>query len=94
MTAPDFLRNINCHSRIQSILKSFEKASSSKINISKIQALWAGTYIKKHDKSDQMVLSQLSIKIFGAHFDNSILENNTWDIIIDKLAKTSNNKHD
>ena len=31
-----FLRDINCNTRIQSILKSFEKASSSKINFLKI----------------------------------------------------------
>ena len=30
------LRDINCNRRIQSILKSFEKASSSKINFLKI----------------------------------------------------------
>ena len=30
----------------------------------------------------------------GAHFVNSILENNNWGIINDKLTKTSNNKHE
>ena len=33
------LRDINCHTRIQSIKKSHEIASSSKTNFSKIQAL-------------------------------------------------------
>ena len=36
------LRDINWHTRIQSTLKSHEKASSLKTNCSKIQALWAG----------------------------------------------------
>ena len=31
------LRDINCHTRIQSMLKSFKKASSSEINFSKFQ---------------------------------------------------------
>ena len=44
------LRDINNHNRIQSILKSHEKVSSSKINFSKIQDLWAGTYKKRIDK--------------------------------------------
>ena len=34
-----FLGEINCQTRIQSIRKSFEKASSSKMNFSNIQAL-------------------------------------------------------
>ena len=58
------LRDINCHTRIQSILKSYEKVSSSKTNFSKIQALWA--------------VAQFYIKIFGLHFVNSILDNNHW----------------
>ena len=35
------LIEINRNTRIQSILKPHEKASSSKTNFSKIQALWA-----------------------------------------------------
>ena len=38
------LRDINCHTRIKSILKSNEKAPSSKINISKISAWCARAY--------------------------------------------------
>ena len=34
------LRGINCHTRIQSNLKSHEKASSSKTNFLKIEVLW------------------------------------------------------
>ena len=33
------LKDINCHNRTESILKALEKASSSKTNFSKIQAL-------------------------------------------------------
>ena len=50
-----FLREINYQTRIQSIRKSFEKASSSKINFSNIQALWAGVYKNRIDKPGQMV---------------------------------------
>ena len=49
------LRDINCNRRIQSILKSFEKASSSKINFLKIQTLWAVAYKINSDKTEQMI---------------------------------------
>ena len=38
------LRNINCHTRIQLILKSFEKTSSSKTDFSKIETLWVDNW--------------------------------------------------
>ena len=44
------LRDINCYTRIQSILKSLEKPYSSKINFSKFQALLVGTFKKRIDK--------------------------------------------
>ena len=44
------LRNINCHNRIQSILKSHEKKT-----FSKIQALGAGAYQKRIDKLGQVI---------------------------------------
>ena len=44
------LRDINCHDRLQSILKSHEKASSWKPNFSKIQALWTGVYKNRIQK--------------------------------------------
>ena len=75
------LRDINCQNRIQPVLKSHEKASSSKTNFSKIQALWAGAYKNRIDKPGKMIWSQLYIKILGVHFDNSVLDNNNWDII-------------
>ena len=78
------LRDINWHTRIQSILKSHEKVSSSKTNFSKIQALWAGAYKNRIDKPGQMIWSQLYIKILGMHFVNSVLDNNHWDILNDK----------
>ena len=73
------LRDINWHTRIRSILKSHEKASSSKTNFSKIQALWAGAYENRIDKSGQIIWSQLYIKTLGVTRDN-----NNWDIINDK----------
>ena len=50
-----FLRDINCHNKIQSILKSHEKASSSETNFSKIQALWAREYKIRIDKLGQII---------------------------------------
>ena len=49
-----FLRDIECLTRIQAILNLYEKASSSKINLSKSQALWAGTYKNRYDKPGKM----------------------------------------
>ena len=50
------LRYITCHTIIQSILKSHQKASSSK---TKIQASWAGACKNRIDKEGQIVKSQL-----------------------------------
>ena len=44
------LRDINCNTRIKSILKLYEKTCISKISCSKIQALWAGAYKNRIDK--------------------------------------------
>ena len=49
-----FLRDIECLTRIQAILNLYEKASSSKINLSKSQALWAGTYKNRYNKPGKM----------------------------------------
>ena len=73
------LREINCQTRIQSILKLYEKVSSSKIKFSKMQASWAGPYKNKVDKLGQVVWSQLSIKILGVHQNvNQILSSKLW----------------
>ena len=53
MTPPFSYPEILTDTRIQSILKSHEKASSSKTNFSKIQALWAGAYKNRIDKRDK-----------------------------------------
>ena len=76
------LRDINCHARIQSIFTIIWKASSTKINLSKIQAFWAGTYKNRTDKQGQIIWSELSIKILGLHFVNPVLGNNNWDIML------------
>ena len=78
------LRDINWHTRIQSVLKWHEIASSYKTNFSKIQALWAGAYKNRNDKRRQLIWSQLYIKILELHFVSSILDNKNWDIINDK----------
>ena len=36
-----------------------------------------------------MVWSQFSIKIFGVHFGNSVLDNSNWDKISPSLTKKS-----
>ena len=72
------LRDINCHTRIQSILKSHEKTSNSKTNFSEIQALWAVVHKNRINKPGQMVWSQVYINIFGMHFVNSVLDNKIW----------------
>ena len=73
------LRDINCSTRIQWILKWHKKVSSSKTNFSKFQVFWAGAYKKSIDKLRQLVWSQLYIKILGVHFVNCILDNHDWD---------------
>ena len=88
------LRDINCHNRIQSILKALGKASSSKTNFSKIQALWAGAYKHTINNPGQMILSQLYIQILGVHLImhvNSVLHNNNWGIINEKLKQAKTN---
>ena len=67
-----FLRDIDCLNRIQTILELYEKASSSKINLSKSQALWAGGYKNRHDKPGNMKWLNLSIKILGINFENFV----------------------
>ena len=42
------------------------------------------TYQKRNDKQGQIILSKLYIEKLGAHFVNSVLNNNNWDIIYDK----------
>ena len=81
------LRDINCHTRIKSILKLYEKAYSSKMNFSKIQTLWSRACKNRIVRPWQIVWSQFSIKILGVHFVNSVLDNNNWDIINGKKKK-------
>ena len=82
-----FLRDIECLTRIQAILNLYEKASSSKINLSKSQALWAGTYKNRYDKPRKMVWSNFSIKILGITFDNAVPDNSNWDKISANITK-------
>ena len=82
-----FLRDIDCLTRIQAILNLYEKASSSKINLSKSQALWAGTYKNRYDIPGKMAWSNFSIKILGITFDNAVPDNSNWDKISANIAK-------
>ena len=82
-----FLRGIGSLSRIQVILNLYEKASSSKINFSKSQALWEGIYKNRYDKPENMEWSNFSIKILGINFNNFISGNSNWDKISVNTAK-------
>ena len=91
LTPPLFLQDITCLTRIRVILK--QQGASSKINISKSQALLAYLilfYIKRIDKTGQIVWSQFSIKIFGVHFGKSVLVNSNLDKIRQSLTKKIN----
>ena len=82
-----FLRDIDCLNRIQSILKLYEEASSSKINFTKSQALWAGDYKNRFDKPGDMVWSNLSIKILGINSGNFALDNSICDKVSENITK-------
>ena len=82
-----FLKDIDCLNRIQSILKLYEDASSSKINFTKSHALWAGDYKNRFDKPGTMVWSNFSNKILGIHFGNTTLDNSIWDKISENIKK-------
>ena len=55
MAPPFFLKDITCLTRMQVILKLLED-SSSKIKVSKIWALWAGSHENRINKAGQMVM--------------------------------------
>ena len=82
-----FLRDIDSLFRIQAILNLYEKAPSSKINLCKSQALWAGGYKNRFDKPGNMEWSNFSIKIFGINIDDFIADNTNWDKISVNIAK-------
>ena len=82
-----FLRDIDCLPRIQAILNLYEKASSSKINLSKSQALWVGAYKNRFDKPGKMVWSNFSIKILGITFENYTPDNSIWEKITKNITK-------
>ena len=82
-----FLSDIDSLIRLQTILKLYEDASSSKINFNKSQALWSGNYKDRYDKPGNMIWSNFSIKILGINFDNFISDNSNWEKIKDNIAK-------
>ena len=64
-----------------------KKHLSSKINISKSQALWTSGYKNRYDKPENMAWSHFSIKILGITFDNFVPDNSNWDKISANIAK-------
>ena len=84
-----FLRDIDSLTRLQTILKLYEDASSSKINLTKSQALWSGSYKDRYDKPGNMIRSNFSIKILGINFDNFTSDNSNWDKVSANIAKKS-----
>ena len=82
-----FLSDINSLTRLQTILKIYEDASSSKSNIKKSQALWPGSYKDRCNKPGNMKWSNFSIKILGINFDNFVQDKSNWDKIRDNIAK-------
>ena len=82
-----FLSDIDSLIRSQTILKLYEDASRSKINLDKSQALWPGSYKNRYHKPGNMIWSNISIKILGISFDNFISDNSNWHKIRDNIAK-------
>ena len=85
-----FLGDIDSLIRLQKILELYEVASSSKINLTKSQTLWSGSYKNRYNKPGKMILSNFSIKILGIISDNFISDNSNWDKIVDNIAKKIN----
>ena len=77
-----FLLDNTCLNTIQVNLKLYEDTSSPKVKFSKDKPDHAII-----DYPEQVELSQLSIKIFGVNFGNSILNNSNWDTISEGLIK-------
>ena len=82
-TTPFLSRDINCHTRIQSIKKSHEIVSSSKTNFSKIQPLWAGAYENRIDNQEKRYGHICKLK-YLKYVLLIVLDNNNWGIINDK----------
>ena len=85
-----FLGDINCLNRIRTILKLYEKASSSKISFSKSQALWVDEYKNRVDQPGNMEWPLFSIKILGINLVNSTLNNSIWEKMSENIAKNPN----
>ena len=82
-----FLSDINSLTRLQTILKIYEDASSSKINLKKSQALWSGNYKDRYDKPRNMKWSNFFIKMLGINFDNFVPDKSDWDKIRDNIIQ-------
>ena len=82
-----FLRDIDFLNDFKQFWIYMKKHLSSKINLSKSQALWTGGYKNRYDKPENMAWSNFSIKILGITFDNFVPDNSNWDKISANIAK-------
>ena len=55
-----------------------KKTSSTKINFSKSQTLWAGAYKNRIDKPEQILWSQFSIKILRVYSVIYVFDKYNW----------------
>ena len=70
------------------LLNKFEKATGSKINISKTQALWLGENIGRTDKLLNLNWKITSITILGLQFGNEDVTNTIWQETISAIRRT------
>lgn len=70
------------------LLKNFEKATGSKINISKTQALWLGENIGRTDKPLNLNWKITPITILGLPFGNEDLTNTVWQETLSNIRRT------
>ena len=84
-----YLRDITCINRIQVIMKLYENESTSKMNLTTKQVLWAGAYKNRIDQPGQIEWSQFFIEILGVNFDNSFLHNSNWGKISEGIIRKS-----
>ena len=70
------------------LLNKFEKATGSKINISKTQALWLGDNIGRKDKILNLDWKITSITILGLQFGNEDVTNTIWQETISNIRRT------
>ena len=68
-------------------LKIYEVVSSSKRNVSKSYALWAGTYKNRIDQPEKQNGHNFPLKNLVVSFGNCIFDNSNWDKIKESMIK-------